>query len=370
MSNQIPKLVLTGGPCGGKTTALQYLKEKLKDYGFTIFIIPEIPTEFILNGITPGANGFTVNQFQEFLFDEVLRREALYMKMAYASQTERKILICDRGLLDILAYSDAKLFEFWLDKRGLSLIKARDERYDAIFHLVTAALGAENFYTTENNRARSEKTLEEAREKDVRILEAWNGHPHLHVVDNSTDFEGKMRRLLKKICHALGVPVPLEIERKFLIHPPELKHFRVPTQVIIIEQAYLVSADSTVERRVRKREQSGSAMFLETIKQGIRSGVRAEKEWPISETRYLSAIAYEQAMDSVIIRKNRLCFPYEHQYFEMDCFLEPYKNLWLLEIELTEEQQEIKLPPFIRIIKEVTGDPMFSNRELAKKPFK
>jgi len=27
-NSQIPKFVLTGGPCAGKTTALEYLKEK------------------------------------------------------------------------------------------------------------------------------------------------------------------------------------------------------------------------------------------------------------------------------------------------------------------------------------------------------
>ena len=32
----------------------------------------------------------------------------------------------------------------------------REGRYDAVFHLVTAAQGAERFYTLENNQARSE----------------------------------------------------------------------------------------------------------------------------------------------------------------------------------------------------------------------
>lgn len=39
----------------------------------------------------------------------------------------------------------------------------RDDRYDAILHLVTAACGAENFYTADNNVARSEP-LDLARE--------------------------------------------------------------------------------------------------------------------------------------------------------------------------------------------------------------
>ncbi len=50
----------------------------------------------------------------------------------------------------------------------------------------------------------------------------------------------------------------------------------------------------------------------------------------------------------------------------MDRFISPHPDLWLLEIELTEEQQEIELPTFIRIVKEVTDDSSFSNRELAR----
>lgn len=365
MTLGIPRFVLTGGPCGGKTTAREYLKEKLKNYGFTPFFVPEIPTEFILNGITPEILG--VDQFQESLFEEILRRETSYLRMALKSSASKKVLFHDRGICDTLAYSNPDRFDYWIEKYGLhSRIRARDGRYDAIFHLVTAANGAESFYTLENNKARVEKTLEEAREKDALVLSAWNGHQHLHIIDNSTDFEGKMRRLLQRICHALGIPVPLEIERKFLIHPPRIGSLRVPFEIIVIEQAYLVSNDGKTERRVRKRTQRGDSMFVETAKQFVKPGVRIEREWPISESRYLHGLAYERAEDSAIILKKRFCFPYENQYFEMDCLVEPHKNLWLLEIELTEEQQEIKLPPFIDVIKEVTDDPSFSNRELAR----
>jgi hypothetical protein len=59
-------------------------------------------------------------------------------------------------------------------------------------HLVTAAIGAEKYYTTENNAARSE-TLEEARALDFKILNTWVGHPNIRIIDNSTDFQGKIK---------------------------------------------------------------------------------------------------------------------------------------------------------------------------------
>lgn len=51
-----------------------------------------------------------------------------------------------------------------LDERAL-----RDGRYDGILHLVTAACGAEEHYTLENNETRSE-SVEEA--KDVGAISA------------------------------------------------------------------------------------------------------------------------------------------------------------------------------------------------------
>lgn len=64
-------------------------------------------------------------------------------------------------------------------------VQLRDKRYNAVIHLVTAADGAETFYSTETNTTRLE-TLEEARELDVKLQRAWVGHPKLMIFDNCT----------------------------------------------------------------------------------------------------------------------------------------------------------------------------------------
>ena len=76
-------------------------------------------------------------------------------------------------------------------------------RYDAVFHLATAAKGAEEFYTLDNNAARIE-TVEEAIEVDNRLLAAWKYHPHLRVIGNDSDFDGKIRQLLEEMGDFLG----------------------------------------------------------------------------------------------------------------------------------------------------------------------
>ena len=111
------------------------------------------------------------------------------------------VVLCDRGACDVSAYLPPEAWQALLDEQGWSTIDLRDRRYDAVIHLASAAVGAEGFYTLENNAARSE-SLEEARGLDARLRDAWIGHPHLRVIDNSTDFEGKIRRVVAAVCRA------------------------------------------------------------------------------------------------------------------------------------------------------------------------
>lgn len=63
---------------------------------------------------------------------------------------------------------------------------------------MSAAKGAKEFYTTEDHATRYE-TVEEAVELDQRAAQAWVGHPYYDVIDNSTDFETKLMRMIS-VC--------------------------------------------------------------------------------------------------------------------------------------------------------------------------
>ena len=78
-------------------------------------------------------------------------------------------------------------------------IDLRDNRYDQIVHLVTAAEGAEDFYTLDNNATRTEG-LAVAKDIDKRCTKAWMGHPYIDVIDNRTNFDQKVARVLKVPC--------------------------------------------------------------------------------------------------------------------------------------------------------------------------
>ena len=70
-----------------------------------------------------------------------------------------------------------------LEENNWTVSALRDKRYNAVIHLQTAALGASEFYTLENNHARMEAPAE-AIALDKRLSHAWVGHNRLVIIDN------------------------------------------------------------------------------------------------------------------------------------------------------------------------------------------
>ena len=198
---KIVKIVVTGGPCGGKSTALSYIKQTAQAQGFRVLTVGETATELIGGGVAPWtcANNAIYQSFQIALQKY---KEELFLAAAETMGEEKLLLVCDRGLLDNRAYMTEEEFFTCLVRRGDTL-EGYLSRYDAVFHLTTAACGAEAFYTTENNTARTE-TVEEARRVDERLLLAWREHPRRFVIDNSGDFSDKMRRLCDNLTTLLS----------------------------------------------------------------------------------------------------------------------------------------------------------------------
>lgn len=360
---EITKIVITGGPCAGKSTALSYIQNEFSKKGYGVLFVPETATELILGGVAPWTSENIVS-FQESVTKLQLEKEKVFEEAAKNIKNHDKILIvCDRGTLDSKAFLSKDDFSLWLNKLNTTETKLRDN-YDAVFHLVTAALGAEKFYTLSNNKARTE-TIEEAIEKDRKILNAYTGHPHLRVIDNSSNFEDKMKKLLKEISSFLGEPEPFEIERKFLIKMPNLNKLIKQANIRKVEiiQTYLKS-NSLDEIRIRQRGEAGEYTYTKTIKRKVDKIKRIEIEKRISKNEYINLLM-EADTNKKQIRKTRYCFLYKNQYFEMDIYPD-WKNEAILEIELNDENQKITFPKFVEIIKEVTGDENYSNSGLAK----
>lgn len=193
---KIIKIVVTGGPCAGKSTALSYIRQTAEARGFYVLTVGETATELISGGVAPWTCG-TNAEYQAHQIALQMAKEEIFTSAALTMPKEHVLIVHDRGLLDNRAYMTEAEFASCLASRG----EKEEEylaRYDAVFHLVTAARGAEAFYTTENNKARTE-TPEVARKVDDALISAWEKHPRHTIIDNEGSFSDKMQRL----CDAL-----------------------------------------------------------------------------------------------------------------------------------------------------------------------
>ena len=359
---KISKIVLTGGPCAGKTTALTWINNYFSKRGYTVLFVPETATELITNGVAPWTCG-TNYDYQTFQMKLQKVKEQIFDDAARTMKSDKIIIVCDRGILDNKAYMKDVEFKRLLKEFGTNETKERDS-YDAVFHLVSAAKGKQEVYTLANNAARTE-SVEDAKKLDDKIISAWTGHPHFRIIDNSTEFEEKLERLLKEIASFLGEPEPFEIERKFLIAYPNIKELEnMPNCTKVdITQTYLKSEVDT-ERRVRARGIDGDYLYYLTEKRKISNLKRIETERKLTQDEYL-ALLMESDNKLHTIHKTRFCLSENNQYFEIDIYPE-WDNQAIMEIELSSEDETIKTPEFIKIIKEVTDDESYKNYQMAK----
>lgn len=115
----VTKIVLTGGPCAGKTTGLSWIQNTFEKMGYTLIFMQEPATELKTAGITPARCSSSM-AYQLFQMKLQLEKEEVYTQAAIdiaraglengragkgksslqADQAEKKILIvCDRGFL-------------------------------------------------------------------------------------------------------------------------------------------------------------------------------------------------------------------------------------------------------------------------------
>lgn len=375
---RIPMIVLTGGPCGGKTTALIRVRERLEALGYRVYVAAETATHLIMGGLEPST--MSPEAYVKFQAGIAVVQKAV--ETAYVGQAAKEtrcVILLDRGTTDGAGFTSAAQ---WNEVCKLANIPTLDQSYTAVIHLVTAANGAADYYTRDNNPARKESSIQ-AIAVDQSIQDAWTGHPHLRVIDNSTDFEGKLTRVMKEIMIVLGEPEPEEAERKFLVRvkfeqtvigDDELWP-TILARKIHIHQWYLPGekkGDPT--RRLRKRQLANSPtdppLFTLTIKgQEIRPGVRPERERQLDEEEFHELLHQHDLNTVPFVTKTRWCAVWEGRYWELDVFPEGWigsADMALLELE-TDEEGQVELPPFVEQLKEVTGNATYSNEMIAER---
>jgi len=366
MGKIVGKIVLTGGPCAGKTSAHTKVEEELTEKGYKVFVVSESATELIRGGIKPFGNiPLNLIKFQELILQYQYQKEKIYEAAAASLDDSAKcVIIYDRGLLDNKAYINQQIFNKLLEVQGLNELEIMDN-YNMVIHLVTAADGAEEAYTLGNNNARTE-TKEEACALDARTVNAWAGHPNLRIIGNERDFNTKLQNVIDEINNLIGEPISIRKQRKFLIDlkSSDLSFLNEENSTTIhIDQTYLNDKDD-VETRLRKRTYNNQSCYYLTVQVKEKDGkATILTNRKISEKEYNKMLSTSNSTTS--LSKDRYSFTRDKQYFKLDIFDE-MENHAILEVDPTFENSSIKLPKEIKVIEDVTNNPYYDNHVMSE----
>ena len=167
--------------------------------------------------------------------------------------------------------------------------------------MVTASKGAEEFYTIDNHTCRKEG-IEEAQLRDTKAAEAWVGHPNVDLVDNrGSDFESKIKYLISKIAHSIGIDVGDRLMEhskkvKFVINGPlpDVGDFPSYRDFEVCHQYMQTISGRIVQSRLRKRGCNGKWGYAHTIRKQV-SGQALELKKQITHRDYLTLLVLAAA---------------------------------------------------------------------------
>jgi hypothetical protein len=178
------RIVLTGGPCAGKTAVLELARRHLCRH---VDVLPEA-AGILFGGGFPRRDGeLACRSVQRAIYRVQVELEALSLGNDALVST-----ICDRGTLDGLAYWPGQRDDFFAEL-GTSMYEEM-ARYHAVIHLRVAEDPAS--YRSTSIRLEGHR---EAREIDARLLEVWSQHPRRVVINGSKDFLTKATSALAAI---------------------------------------------------------------------------------------------------------------------------------------------------------------------------
>ena len=197
---------MTGGPCGGKSTAIPLLRDSITaKYGATtdVYTIPEVPTILLLGGCrypstAPGREKELL-EFECGILSLQLAMEKSFLSIARSVPGRNAVCLLDRASFDLVSYMTPELWVQTMAHAGETEESLR-ARYDAVVFLESAACGAEESYRfNDNNKARTEG-LEEARQLDRRTRDSYSLRfsPAFHLIENrrvDSPFQDKLNRI-------------------------------------------------------------------------------------------------------------------------------------------------------------------------------
>lgn len=340
---EILKIVLTGGPCAGKTTMLKEITGYLNKKGIANIIVPETATELIKSGILPGNTDESANLFQDLLMKKQLFKEKLsdsYLKGNFKN-SDKVVAICDRGVIDGKAYlKTSEAFSNLLHNNSLTEIEVLDS-YDLVLDLITTADCNRGVYNN-LNEARFE-TADEAVIVDRKTSNAWAGHRNIKIINTSISLEEETNIILNYIANLIYNQETKKVNN-YLV---DLSNFKNRKQIvkILVENYYLESQINGYNYILTKRNYNGGASYL------ISNQKRENGKIFTIASKAINAHDFYNLLDKSNVIKKEV---YEEASFIKDRQLYRFKiydDISIMEIEKNELNKSFVFPDDVNVLK-------------------
>jgi hypothetical protein len=190
-----PRIVLTGGPGGGKTTAADMIAREFPE---RVRALKETAT-ILFQGGFPRLGGAAARRACQ----RAIYRTQVELEEAVAAEHPGCALLCDRGTLDGCVYWPEGI-EAYFAELGTTLARERG-RYDAVLFFESAAAAGHDL--DRGNPFRVESG-EEAARLDAQLREAWAPHPRFVVIPHNHSFFGKVGAAIEVVRGILAEIAP------------------------------------------------------------------------------------------------------------------------------------------------------------------
>jgi len=363
----IYRIAVTGGPCAGKSTFLAVIKNTLEERtGVRVFCVPEAATMLVTGGLQwNDDNEKTIENQLALLRTQIALEDAFY-QIAKATRAP-SVIICDRGVMDGRAYCTAEQYDEILRRGGYILERLRDTRYDAVIHLVTAAIGAKQHYNLDNP-ARFED-IDGAIKADHHLRNMYVGHPRVKLIDNSGgNFQKKLDRAIDVVYEIIGQRKPKHRSRRYLVKDaPDLDKLPVPAAASEITISVLSGSEPGNVRLLLKRAHgAANATFLFFNPSIGEDGEKTEVRHMLTPREYATLSGQKDPAHDDLVKRG-VSFTFEGLFFELATFTEPPRlaGRRMLYV-MCDEDAEPQLPPWVTVERDTTNDDSFSSFHLSK----
>jgi predicted ATPase len=184
-NNHRCRIVVTGGPGGGKTTAADLFRREI---GERVVVVPEAATMMFSGGFPRYSETNAIHAAQRAIYHVQRNLEDIQ-----AAKYPERALLCDRGTLDGAAYWPGQPDDFYAEMNTSR--EAEHSRYDGVIFFESAAVGGLGI---EGGNPERRESLEEAAALDAKLRDLWSAHPRFVLVQHNPSF-------FKKISFALAI---------------------------------------------------------------------------------------------------------------------------------------------------------------------